>query len=185
MKRWHVIFLMLVLVVAVFGCAEQTPEPAGTSIQEPASAPTELTTEIPTSPSGVHPIDLEGLECLVQVHTQAGSLSGSDRDPYTYYAIRESSVEQVDAEAVALIAPEMLDPVSSDYDNGETSRWFVELMYAPRVENYDSKGFSARNSSLSDKAPSKSEVPNEQFIFPVSGSSNKLFNVVWIVLFIS
>ena len=145
MKRWHVIFLMLVLVVAVFGCAEQTPEPAGTSIQEPASAPTELTTEIPTSPSGVHPIDLEGLECLVQVHTQAGSLSGSDRDPYTYYAIRESGVEQVDAEEVALIAPEMLDPVSSDYDNGETSRWFVELMYAPRVENYDSKGFSARN----------------------------------------
>lgn len=145
MKRWYIILLMLLLVVAVFGCAEPAPEPTGAPTQEPAPAPTVPPTEPPTLPSGVKPIALEGLECLVQVHTQAGSLSGSDRDPNTYYAIRESGVEQVEVEAVGLIAPEMLDPAGSDSDNEETSSWFVELMYAPRVENYDSEDFSDRN----------------------------------------
>ena len=145
MKRWQIFMLILVITVTVFGCAEPAPVPTGTPTQEPAPVPTAPPTKPETLPSGVKPIDLEGLECLIQVHTQAGSLSGSDRDPNTYYAIRESGVEQVDVEAVKYIAPEMLDPESFDSDNEETSSWFVELMYAPRVENYDSEGFSGRD----------------------------------------
>jgi hypothetical protein len=51
----------------------------------------------------------------------------------------------VDVEAVKLIAPEMLDPSRFDFENEETSSWYAHLMYAPRVENYDSERFMYRN----------------------------------------
>lgn len=134
MKRWQIIVLILVFVAAVVsGCAQ------------PPTEPTTVPTKVQTLPSGVEPISLEGLDCLVEIHVFDGSGGGGDFEPYKYYAIRDSGMEQVAVEAVRLIAPEMLDPSRFDFENEETSSWFAQLMYAPRVENYDSERFMYRN----------------------------------------
>lgn len=139
MKHWQRILLILAIVAAVVsGCTEPTTEPT--------TEQTTVPTEAQTLPPGVEPISLEGLDCLVEIHNiNFGSGGGSDKPLYEYYAIRDSGMEQVDVEAVRLIAPEMLEPLSSDFDNEETSSWFAQLMYAPQVENYDSERFMYRN----------------------------------------
>ena len=134
MKRWQIIVLILVFVAAVVsGCTQPATEPT-----------TEPTTELTLEPT-IEPISLEGLDCLVEIHVFAGSGGGNDFEPYKYYAIRDSGMEQVDVETVRLIAPEMLDPSRFDFENEETNSWFAQLMYAPQVENYDSEGFMYRN----------------------------------------
>ena len=143
MEIWKKTVLTLVICAIVLsGCVRPVTEPT----TEPAAEPTTAPTAEPASES----IPMEDLVCVVQIHNiLAGINYGLGLPHYEYYAIRDSGVEIIDEETAGAFDRRLVDSdlreSGNRFGNEGTKRWFAQLMYAPRVENYDSERYMYRN----------------------------------------
>lgn len=87
---------------------------------------------------------LENLEGVV-IRAKTNSSDDEDR-PFVFYVIRDGVAEPISQEQAKEIAPEAIS--ASFYDEAEeTVRWFAQLIYVPKAEDFDADNFTYRRES--------------------------------------